>query len=35
MNESVGLIHSMTHAFFGLYECETRISEHIGISPAG
>jgi hypothetical protein len=32
MHESAGLIFSMTHV---LFECETRISEQIGISPAG
>jgi hypothetical protein len=34
MHASVGLIHSMTNVLFGLYLGETRISEHIGISPA-
>jgi hypothetical protein len=35
MHEAVGLIHSTTHVLFGLYQREIRISEHIGITPAG
>jgi hypothetical protein len=35
VHESVCLIHSMKHVLFGLHSCETRLSEHIGISPAG